>query len=332
MSEWPPSSGIDRKGIGHMRTIESPLPPIEPATVFRASTMALAMLAWLAIAPPTNATFPDRNGRIAFQAQTDQGVQIFTVRPNGRDLQQITHLDGDALYPDWSPDGRKIAFAFNDCSVAIMDADGSDWRLIADDEGICQSDPSFTPDGTRIVFEHFDWLGTGADEVWSMNLDGSDKRLVTDSGAIDPNVAPDGRMLSFKGAEGALFVEKMDGTGLTQVSPTVSVAYKHDWAPDGSRLAFSDIADPDPGQAVNIVTVRPDGTDQRYLTSYAAPFRAYVGSYSPDGQWIVFRVDGAGPATLYRIRPDGSDLHSIFQSSTLVPRNIDWGPAAGRVP
>jgi Tol biopolymer transport system component len=292
----------------------------------------LSTLASLALAPAASATFPDRNGRIAFQAQTSRGVQIFTVRPNGHDLRQITQLDGDATAPDWSPDGRRIAFAFNDCSIAIMDADGSDVSLIADDPSKCQTDPSFTPDGSRLLFEHFDWLGTGADEIWSMKPDGSDKRLVTSAGYIDPNMAPDGRKLSFKGPPvGALFVQNTDGGGLVQVSPTVSVAYKHDWSPDGQRIVFSENSEPGPNDTVNIATVRPDGTDLRYLTHYPAPARAWVGGYSPDGQWIVFRLEDHGRYTLYRVRPDGSDLHPILRASTsFVPRNIDWGPAVGR--
>ena len=291
----------------------------------------LTTLATLALAPAASATFPDRNGRIAFQARTEHGVQIFTVRPNGHDLRQITHVDGDAFYPDWSPDGRQIAFALNDCAVAIMNADGSDVRLIADDPGLCQSDPSFTPDGERIVFEHFDWIGTGLDEVWSMRLDGSDKRKVTGAGAVDPNVSPDGRQLSFKGAAGALFVQNMDGSGLVQVSPTVSVAYKSDWHPGGRRLVFGNDSEPGPADPVNIYTVRPDGTDMRALTNYAAPVRAWAGGFSPDGQWIVFRLEEGGLATLYRIRPDGTDLHAILPaSSTFFPGHIDRGPAPAR--
>lgn len=230
----------------------------------RPAILAIAALTThttLALAPAASATFPDRNGRIAFQARTAHGFQIFTVRPNGHDLRQITHVDGDAFYPDWSPDGRQIAFAINDCSVAIMNADGSDLRLIADDPALCQSDPSFTPDGQRLLFQHFDWLGTGLDEVWSMRLDGSDKRLVTGAGAVDPNASPDGRKLSFKGAAGALFVQNMDGSGLVQVSPAVSVAYKSDWAPDGRRLVFGNNSEPGPDDPVNIYSVRPDGTD-----------------------------------------------------------------------
>lgn len=290
----------------------------------------LAILAMLALAPAATATFPDRNGRIAFQAQTDHGIQIFTVRPNGRDLRQITDIDGDATAPDWSPDGRRLAFTFNDCSVAIIDADGGDLTVIADDAGLCQSDPSFMPDGTRLVFGHFDWLGTGAHDVWSMKLDGSDKRLVTGAGETDPNVAPDGQKLSFKGPDDiGLFVQTMDGRGLVQVSPSVSVAFKSDWAPDGQHLIYGDDSEPAPGEPVNIVTVRPDGTDTRYLTHYTGAIRANVGGYSPDGQWIVFRLEGPGLVpTMYRIRPNGSDRHAIYASWTVVPRNIDWGPPA----
>jgi Tol biopolymer transport system component len=76
------------------------------------------------------ATFPGRNGLIAFQSQTDAGFQIFTVDPNGQNLRQITHVSGDAFRPDWSPDGRQIAFEidrpeFPFCSIALMNADAA---------------------------------------------------------------------------------------------------------------------------------------------------------------------------------------------------------------
>jgi hypothetical protein len=33
---------------------------------------------------------------------------------------------------------------------------------------------------------------------------------------------------------------------------------------------------------------------------------------------------------MYRIRPDGTDLHALYASSDIVPRFIDWGPDAVR--
>jgi Tol biopolymer transport system component len=122
---------------------------------------------------------------------------------------------------------------------------------------MCQSEPSFTPDGAWLVFGHFDWWGTGLHEIWSMKPDGSDKKVVTGAGETDPNVSPDGRRLSFKDSDvGALWVQNMDGSGLVQGSPTVSVAYKHDWAPDGQHLVFSDNSEPGPTDAVNIANAR----------------------------------------------------------------------------
>jgi Tol biopolymer transport system component len=295
----------------------------------RAGILAIAVLAALALAPAVGATVPGRDGRIAFQAQTDHGLQIFTVRANGHDLRQITHVDGDAALPDWSPDGRQIAFALNECSVAVMDAGGGDLDVIASDPDLCQGDPSYTPDGSRLVYVRFD-PAREVEEIWSMKIDGSDQRFVTGVGGPDPNVSPDGRKISFKGGpDGALFVADIDGSGAVQVSPSISVTYKHDWAPDGQHLVVSDNSDPSPDEAVNIVTVRPDGSEWTYLTDYPAGYRANVGGYSPDGQWIVFRLEVPGLVpTMYRIRPDGSDLHALFSSSTTVPRAIDWGPAA----
>jgi Tol biopolymer transport system component len=291
----------------------------------------LATLASLALAPGVGATAPDRNGRIAFQAQTDQGLQIFTVRANGHGLRQLTHVDGDAAGPDWSPDGRRIAFSLNECSVAVMDADGDNIDVIASDPDLCQGDASYTPDGSRLVYVRFD-PALDVEEIWSMETDGSDQHFVTGLGGPDPNVSPDGRKISFKGGpDGALFVANIDGSGPVQVSPSISVTYKHDWAPDGQHLVVSDNSDPAPDEAVNVVTVRPDGSQWTYLTQYPAGFRANVGGYSPDGQWIVFRLEGPGLVpTMYRIRPDGSDLHALFSSSTIVPRFIDWGPAVTR--
>src|ERR1700747_3535767 len=64
----------------------------------------------LSTVSPAFATFPGRNGLIAFQADTDSGTQIFTVRPNGQDLRQITFVSDSAVTPDWSPDGQQIVF------------------------------------------------------------------------------------------------------------------------------------------------------------------------------------------------------------------------------
>jgi Tol biopolymer transport system component len=280
-------------------------------------------------APDATATSPGRNDLIAFQANIgDSGPQIFTVRSNGHQLRQVTHVNGIAALPDWAPDGRHIVFTLDECAIAVMNADGGNLHQVASDPGLCLNDASFTPDGARLIYTRFDPV-IEVEQIWSMNIDGSDQQFITDAGGPDPNVSPDGRKISFKGPDGALFVANTDGSGTVQVSPSISVTYKHDWSPDGQHLVVSDNSDPAPNDAVNIVTVRPDGSDWTYLTHYPAGYRANVGGYSPDGQWIVFRLEGPGLVpTMYRIRPDGTDLHPLYASATIVPRFIDWGPAS----
>lgn len=280
-------------------------------------------------------TFPGKNGLIAFQTQTAAGSQIFTVRPNGTDIRQITFLDGDAFAAAWSPDGRKIVFehdAPGQCgNVAIMDADGSG-LVEFPAPNVCEDDPTFARDGNRIIFHRFD--PAILDEAfWSMDLEGNDRRRIGLCCA-DPTVSPDGKKLSYVGfqeqpGEAALFTSNLDGSNVFQVTPySFDVAVKQDWAPDGKHLVFSIYGDVAlPGLTTNIVTVRADGSGLHSVTHYdGADVWATAGSYSPDGRWIVYRLTDHGSFGLYKIRPDGSHPTAILPLSSFRPAFIAWGP------
>jgi Tol biopolymer transport system component len=310
--------------------------PPRPFHRFRA--LALGPLAaagvLLAGAPSALATFPAGNGRIAFHSETPAGTQIFTVRPNGNELRQITHVDGDAIRADWSPDGRRIAFEIDTADtavVALMNADGSGLVTVPG-VGLFNGDPSFTPDGRRLVynFANENDFGTA-----SMRLDGSDQRIVSTADAEDPNVSPDGRTISETCTQEAEVLQALctfpiDGGTPTALTPfTAEVGAKSDWAPDGSHLVFTDHADlPHPGDSANVGTVAANGTDFRLLTHFSGgEVNAFAGSYSPDGHWIVLRLEDHGRFGLYRIRPDGTHLRAILPLSGFAPRFIDWGPS-----
>ena len=288
----------------------------------------------LATVIPAHATFPGRNGLIAFQSLTGAGLQIFTVRPNGRDLRQITFLSGNAFAADWSPDGRRIVFehdAPGECAnVALMNADGSG-LIEFPDPTVCQDDPSFTADGSRIVFHRFDFA-TFDDAFWSMDLNGNDRQRIG-ACCADPNVSPNGKRLSFisfngQPTGGALSTSDLDGTNQFQVTPfEFDVAVKQDWSPDGKRLVFTQYGgEPIPGVSANIATVRPDGRQLRLLTHYrGGDVKVFAGSYSPDGRWIVFRLEDHGLFALLKMHPDGTHVTAILPLSSFRPSFIDWG-------
>ena len=305
-------------------------------------------LVCLASVPTASATYPGHNGLIAFQADTGSGSQIYTVRPNGHDLRQITQGPGEAVQPDWSPDGRKIVFEFDRpnpppfCSVEIMNADGSGITDLTGDRNGCEAQPSFTPNGQRIVFQRFDDI-TFVEAIWSTDLTGGDRHQITtgvDMGVTDPNVSPDGNTLSFVAADNlfgpppnfepaqGLFSTDLNGNNLTQLLPfTLDLAIKHDWAPDGKHLLVGTNANFfDPTDSANIATIRPDGSDLHYLIhSHDPAVNAFAGSYSPDGKYIVFRLEDHGSFALMQMRSDGSHLKQILGFSSFRPRGSDWG-------
>jgi Tol biopolymer transport system component len=306
-----------------------------PRRMLKLKSLFVFLVLLLLATGTAHATFPGRNGLIAFQAQGDAGIQIFTVRPNGQELRQITHVIGDAVAPDWSPDGRQIVFEHdvpNACAnVAMVNADGTGLVELVSDPTVCEDDPSFTPDGSRIVFHRFD-PATNDEAFWSMDRNGNDRQRIGLCCA-DPNVSPDGEKLSFLGSNGepggiALFTSSIEGSNVVQITPySFDVAAKQDWAPDGQRLVFTQNGDVlIPGVSANIATIRTDGTDLRLVTHYeGGTANAFVGSYSPDGRWIVFRLNQNGLFGLFKIHPDGTHLKTILPLSSFRPRFIDWG-------
>jgi Tol biopolymer transport system component len=272
------------------------------------------------------------NGRIAFQMDfgLSNGAEIYTIKPSGLGIQQLTEVDGSAESPDWSPDGTRVAFHIGDQGLWIVNADGSDLQQVA----TSGFQPAFTPDGNHLVYECPDC--SGGDGIFLMQADGSDApgtRLSTNpsgyEGDTNPEVSPDGQTVTFvrRKAEGerqALFAVDIDGTNARKLVPyRFNVFIKHDWAPNGEHIVFTSPID---GQA-NVYTVAPDGSDRVQLTHVATDRGAIAGSYSPDGRWIAFRWENPsiGIYRLMRMRPNGTDRSTITTAPT-GPRFIDWGP------
>jgi Tol biopolymer transport system component len=320
-------------------------------------TRLVAMLALLAAAAvvdatPAAANLQGRNGLIVFRASTSAGDQLFTVRPSGERLRQITHLAGNAANPDWAPDGRHLVFSWGDDSssrISVVRADGSGLRTLPQPPGVLDDQPSYSPDGQQIYFERFVEQAND-DAIWTMRADGSHQRRLLGpfpAGFVtDPNLSPDGRRLSFQGTDGSLvgpgspgepalglFIADRRGRHIRQIrSFSTDQTIKVSWAPSGRRLASTENANHlVPSDSANIVTMRPDGSDVRAVTAFHdGQTNAYLGSYSPDGRWLVFRLESRGLFGLYRVRPDGSDRRVILPLSSLRPSLIDWGPRMHR--
>lgn len=284
------------------------------------------------VAPSAHATFPEKDGRIAFATDPGTGPQVIkTVRRNGTDLQRVV---AHALNPDWAPDGSTIVFTrvhgTDTCgSIEISNPDGSGIVDLTGARSGCEHDPSFTPDGRRIVFIR-DCDGCHQ-AIWRMNLKGGGRtrirRVPSKLGGGDPNVSPDGRTIAFIGAKTdslqAVYTVRMNGRGLNRITAFSHLGLRLDWSPSGGDIVFTSYQD-GPG---NTVVIRPDGSGLVQVTHYSGDLGAGGAVYSPDGRWILYRRqnDTTSRYEIYKMRPDGSQR-------TLVKRlnvrfvNLDWGP------
>jgi Tol biopolymer transport system component len=95
----------------------------------------------------------------------------------------------------WSPTGDRIAFTGNGTELRVVDvATGTVTSLVETDGSDTLSVLDFSPDGDRVLFSRTEDQGTGANSLWSVNVDGSDlRRLVAGTAWGDwwsPNQTP----------------------------------------------------------------------------------------------------------------------------------------------
>lgn len=131
--------------------------------------------------------------------------EIYVVNADGTSLRQLTTLGLVATAPEWSPDGRKIAFVAE--GWFLMNADGSDTKRVS---SLAASSLAWSPDSRHVLV-----TGQGSGYVW--NADGSKSvMLPTQSGRIlDASFSPDGKRVLYRAHEGPrdkIYAVNIDGS------------------------------------------------------------------------------------------------------------------------
>ena len=295
-------------------------------------------------AKPDVAIAPVAVGSIVYEKEVGADTQLYSARPDGAGERRLTHVDGNAMHPEWSPDGKRIAFYVEHknakprpyCSVALINADGSGLTDLANPGGGCDGSPSFTPNGRRIVFGTYDDV-KDVEGIATMDVGGADRRRIPTpwrGGVTAPLTSPDGKWVTFvrlageEGARNSLYAMRPDGSQLHRLTPpSWAIGDKYDWSADGKLIVLTTHAHfVVPGESANVVTIRPDGTIATRITRFeGGEENAFAGSFSSDGKQIILRLERGATYGLATVDRDGRNLRPPSEFGTDRPRYIDWG-------
>jgi len=168
------------------------------------------------------ATISPRGDKIIFTSDRSGDLELYTMNLDGSDIKQITNelgYDGGAWF---SPDGTKIVWrasrpkteeevaeykqllaqglvAPTKMEVFIANADGSDVHQVTNLPGANWA-PSFTPDGTQIIFSsNYEYTRGFPFNLYLINVDGTGLERITFSEVFDAFAmfSPDGKKLVF---------------------------------------------------------------------------------------------------------------------------------------
>ena len=255
--------------------------------------------------------------------------QLWVMDADGSNQTRLTQNELNDGAPDFSPDGSKIAFNRGQTvysakdirrNIFLMNPDGSDETNITENSGADDFHPSWSPDGSKIVF--YSSRDDGDDEIFVMDADGSNQTRLTDSPLTDrnPDWSPRGDKIvfvSFRDFGFEVYVMDPDGSNQTALTSGFGDAFDPAWSPDGSKIAFVSSSE---GLDDEIFVMDADGSNQTRLTNSPGPDQGPA--WSPDGTKIAFhakRGGGSGQASegssvsfeIYVMNADGSGLINI---------------------
>jgi dipeptidyl aminopeptidase/acylaminoacyl peptidase len=201
---------------------------------------------------------------VVFDRYLDDAVELWQLDLQTGEESALMQNHAVNLEPRYSPDGRSIAFVSTvdsghfDLYVAGIDGQhlATPRRLVGERQSAISRyyyspfdhaiNPSWTPDGRRLVFVSNREVAYGTGDIWSVAVDAPDdlKKILSEETTwrAQPQVAPDGRRLLFSSYRGRqwqqLWLSTVDGAAPLPLTFGEFDRVQARFSPDGSSIAY----------------------------------------------------------------------------------------------
>ncbi|HUE15108.1 MAG TPA: hypothetical protein VMR25_13135 [Planctomycetaceae bacterium] len=192
---------------------------------------------------------PDSQRMVFANVATDYSLMVADLATGKSRLLDKGSPHVRCIVPQFTSDGNHILYLKTDGDLYSVGADGSQLKqlthgdryqtlyLSATDEHGSSDPPSLSPDNKRMAFIA---RRDGVPQVFTMNLEGADRRQITFRASACGRVkwSPDGRQLAFVSFEGRfpqLFVVSADGGEPRRLTNLPAAVYFLNWRPNLRR-------------------------------------------------------------------------------------------------
>ena len=259
---------------------------------------------------------------------------LFVMDYDGFGPRRMTADPKLSLMPNWSPDGRAVAYTTyrrNNQEIVWLGLDkglGKETRRILVSPETLNITPAVSPNGRWLAYASArDSAGKGNSDIFIMNLKTAKKRRLTDkaSAELSPTWAPDGRELAFtsdRRGRPQIYIMRADGSNVRRLTVEGRYNAAPAWSPRGDWIAYVCRI---PGYGLKLCRISPDGKQRFQITKGAPGEIDDSPSWAPDGRHLVFSSTRGGKSHIYMIHFDGTGLERLTKGG-IHHSSPAWSP------
>ena len=255
--------------------------------------------------------------KLAYVKSDLPNKEIYVCDYDGARDRMLTNYHSLTLGPDWSHDGRQIAFtSYKDGNpnLYVLGVDSysgaakGSAKLVSKKKGV-NITPSWSPDDTKIALTLN--LNNGNSEIYIHTLATGALERVTNDWATDvsPSWSPDGKMITWvsdRSGGPQIYTVDLSSGRIKRISFNES-SYNTSpaWSPRGDRIAYVGQV----GGRYNVFITSTDGQYQQQITSGQG--NNEDPAWSPDGRFLAISSSRTGQKEIYIMRADGNGAKRI---------------------